>query len=236
MTKKAVVVLSGGLDSTTVLYLAKSRGYEIYALTFDFGQRHKIEIEHAKEVAKNIAKEHKLLRLAIDQIGGSSQTTDIEMPTFDSVDQIENKIYNTYTPFRNGIFLSYAIAYAESIGADTLFMGPNKDDYHNYPDCRPNFYKTFETAANIGSKFGAEGGRFKIETPLVEMYKPEIIKLGLSLGVDYSKTFSCYNPTPEGISCGKCMSCNLRISSFTEAGFCDPIAYKGKIKEQTGGS
>jgi 7-cyano-7-deazaguanine synthase len=225
MIKKAVVVLSGGLDSTTVLYIAQQRGFEIHALTFDFGQRHKIEIAHAKQVAENIAKEHKFLRIALDQIGGSSQTTNAPMPTFNDPSQIEEKIYNTYTPFRNGIFLSYAIAYAESVEADTLFMGPNKDDYHNYPDCRPEFYKLFEDIANLGSKFGSEGGRFKIETPLIEMHKPEIIKLGISLGVDYSKTFSCYNPTPQGISCGQCMSCTIRISSFTQAGFCDLIKY-----------
>jgi len=228
MTKKAVVVLSGGLDSTTVLYLARQRGHEIYALTFDYGQRHRIEIEHALEVAKGIAAQHKVLKLALDQIGGSSLTSDVEMPNFDSVDQIENKVYSTYTPFRNGVFLSYALAYAEVVGADTLFMGPNKDDFHNYPDCRPDFYKCFEMVANIGTKFGAEGGKFKIEIPLVDMYKPEIIKLGLSLGVDYGKTFSCYDPTPEGVSCGKCMSCNVRISSFTKANLCDPINYQTK--------
>lgn len=229
MTKKAVVVLSGGLDSTTVLYLARSRGYEIYALTFDYGQRHLIEIEHAKKVALGLVKEHKVLKLNLDQIGGSSQVSDMAMPQFDSIEQIENKIYNTYTPFRNGIFLSYALAYAEVIGADTLFMGPNKNDFHNYPDCRPDFYKLFEEAANIGSKFGAEGGKFKIETPLIDIYKPEIIKLGLSLGVDYSRTFSCYDPNEQGQSCGKCMSCTTRISSFTEAGFCDPINYQTKF-------
>lgn len=231
MTKKAVVVLSGGLDSTTVLYLAKSQGYEIYTLTFDFGQRHRIEIEHAKKVAQGLASEHKIIKIGLDQIGGSSQTTDIEMPQFDSIDQIEDKVYNTYTPFRNGIFISYALAYAEVVGADTIFLGPNKNDYHSYPDCRPEFYHHFEKAANIGSKFAAEGGKFKIEIPLVDMYKPEIIKLGLSLGIDYGKTFSCYDPSPEGLSCGKCMSCNLRTSSFTQAGFCDPIEYIDKIKE-----
>jgi len=229
--KKAVVVLSGGLDSTTILYMAKRQDFEVYALTFDYGQRHKVEIEHAKKLAKNIVKEHKILELGLNQIAGSSLTSDLKMSYFDAANQIEEKIYNTYVPFRNGIFLSFAIAYAESIGADTLFMGPNKNDYHHYPDCRPDFYKHFENAANIGTKFASEGGRFKIETPLINMYKPEIIKLGLSLGVDYSQTFSCYDPDANGHACGKCISCNVRISSFTEAGFCDPIDYQAKPKE-----
>jgi 7-cyano-7-deazaguanine synthase len=225
MDKKAVIILSGGLDSTTILHLANSQGYDLYALTFDYGQRHKIEIEHAKAVAQGIAKKHIIYKFDLNIFGGSSLTSDEKMSYFESEDQIENKIYNSYVPSRNTIFLSLALSYAETIGANNIFAGPNKDDYNNYPDCRPDFYKKFEELAILGTKIGAEGGKINILTPLINMTKPEIIKLGLSLGVDYGKTFSCYDPSIEGKACGKCLSCTIRISSFTKANLCDPINY-----------
>ncbi|MHA1300686.1 MAG: 7-cyano-7-deazaguanine synthase QueC [Candidatus Helarchaeota archaeon] len=220
--KKAVCLLSGGLDSSTVIYYAKSKGYEIYALSFEYGQRHFKEMESAKKIAKLVgAKEHKILKIDLTQIGGSALTdVNIAVPTDRTDEQIATEIPVTYVPMRNSIFLSFAAAYAETIGADTIFAGMNIIDYSGYPDCRPEYINAMEKAINLGSK----AQNFTIETPIIKMDKAEIIQLGSKLGVPYEYTWSCYKG--EDLACGECESCKFRKKGFEEAGLIDPIKYK----------
>jgi 7-cyano-7-deazaguanine synthase len=226
MKKPAVVLLSGGIDSTTTLAIAISEGYEMYALSFDYGQRHQIETEAARRVANSLgAKEHRVAKIDMRIFGGSALTDDIEVPKKRSEVDIGQGIPVTYVPARNTIFLSYALAWAEVIPADHIFLGVNAIDYSGYPDCRPEFIEAFETLANLGTKAGVEGRRFQIHTPLIKFSKAEIIRKALELGVDLSLTHSCYDPSTEGIACGKCDSCLLRLKGFREAGITDPIRY-----------
>ena len=209
--KKAVILLSGGLDSATCLAIAKSEGYDCHTLGFDYGQRHSLELECAKKLSPN----HKILK--IDNFGGSALTDkNIAVPK----SGVGKEIPVTYVPARNIIFLSYALSYAEVLGANDIFIGVNALDYSGYPDCRPEFISAFEVAANLGTK----AGDFKIHTPLISLTKAEIIKLGTSLGVNYALTSSCYDPTPQGKPCGTCDSCRLRLKGFQEANLRDPLS------------
>jgi len=223
--KKAVVLTSGGLDSTTVMAIAKAEGYEIYSLSFRYGQRHALELEAARRVAKTLgARKHLVIDIDLTPIGGSALTDNIEVPKARSEGEMRGKIPITYVPARNTIFLSYALAWAEVLGASDIFIGVNAVDYSGYPDCRPEYIEAFERMANLGTKAGVEGKtRMKIKTPLIHMTKGEIIRKGIELGVDYSMTHSCYDPSPEGRACGQCDSCLLRKKGFAEAGVHDPI-------------
>jgi 7-cyano-7-deazaguanine synthase len=223
---KAVVLLSGGIDSAVTLAIAKNKKYEIYALTIDYGQKHKREINCAKKIASFFkVKEHKIIKIELDKFGGSSLTSNIPVPKRKSIENIK-KIPSTYVPARNTIFLSLALAYAEVIGAADIFIGANAIDYSGYPDCRPKYMKIFEKLANIATKAGVEKKiKFRIHAPLIYFPKGEIIKKGIKLGVDFSLTHSCYNPTPSGYACGKCDSCLFRIKGFKEAGIKDPTKY-----------
>jgi 7-cyano-7-deazaguanine synthase len=224
--KCAVVLLSGGIDSTTTLAIAIAEGYEAYALSFDYGQRHQIETEAARRVADSLgAQEQCLAKIDLRVFGGSALTDDIDVPKQRSEKQITHGIPITYVPARNTIFLSYALAWAELIPADHIFLGVNAIDYSGYPDCRPEFIKAFETLANLGTKAGVEGRRFQIHAPLIRFSKAEIIRKAVELGVDLSLTHSCYDPTPEGLACGECDSCLLRLKGLREAGIKDPIHY-----------
>jgi len=220
MKKKAVVLASGGLDSTTILAMARHGGYDIYALTFDYGQRHKIELKAAQKVAKYFgAKKHLILHIELGTIGGSALTKDIPIPQGRKPKEIRSSgVPITYVPARNTIFLAYALAWAEVLEAADIFIGVNAIDFSNYPDCRPEFVKSFQRTANLGTKAGMEGKKITIHAPLMYMTKGEIIKKGISLGVDYSMTHSCYNPGKDGLPCGKCDSCLLRKKGFEEAG------------------
>ena len=214
--KKAVALLSGGLDSTTALWVAKDEGYAVYALSFRYGQRHPVELESARRVAESAGVEkHLIVDIDLRAIGGSALTDEIEVPKERSADEMSSGIPVTYVPARNTIFLSFALAWAETLGAEDIFIGVNALDYSGYPDCRPEYIEAFERMANLATKAGVEGTmRLKIHTPLVAMTKAEIIKKGLELGVDYSLTHSCYDPTPDGLACGKCDSCLLRLKGF----------------------
>ena len=224
--KRAVVLLSGGIDSTTTLAIAIADGYEAYALSFDYGQRHKIETEAARRVADSLGtKEHRVARIDRLIFGGSALTDEIDVPKQRSEKQIAHGIPVTYVPARNTIFLAYALAWAEVIPAVDIFIGVNAIDYSGYPDCRPEFIEAFETLANLGTRAGVEGRRFRIYTPLIKLSKAEIIRKAIELGVDLSLTHSCYDPSPEGVACGDCDSCLLRLKGFREAGVRDPIRY-----------
>jgi len=222
-----VVLLSGGLDSTTALAVARSAGYELYAMSFRYGQRHSLELESASRVASAIGVEkHLIANFDLRAIGGSALTDQIEVPKERGAEEITSGIPVTYVPARNTIFLSFALAWAEVLGAQDIFIGVNALDYSGYPDCRPEYIESFERMANLATKAGVEGRlRLKIHTPLIAMTKAEIIMTGLNLGVDYSLTHSCYDPSSEGISCGKCDSCLLRLKGFAEAGVRDPLSY-----------
>lgn len=225
----AVVLMSGGLDSTTVLEIAKSQGFEIYALSFSYGQRHQIELEAVKKIiARSPVKKHHIVKIDLRAFGGSALTDDnLEVPKNTSYQETEGVIPVTYVPARNTIFLSFALGLAETIGASDIFLGVNAIDYSNYPDCRPEFIAAYENLANIATAAGVQGkSRFKIHAPLLHLSKAEIIRTGLSLGVDYSLTTSCYDPSDDGISCGQCDACHLRIKGFEENGLKDPIPYK----------
>lgn len=225
--KKAVVLSSGGLDSTTVMAIAKNEGYAIYSLSFSYGQRHKIELKAAKKVADKIGVEkHLLINLDLHKIGGSALTDSIDVPKNRDEEAICADIPVTYVPARNTIFLSYALAWAEVIKSSDIFIGVNAIDYSGYPDCRPEYIEAFEKMANLATKAGVEGlTRIKINTPLLNMSKAQIIKKGIELDVDYSLTHSCYDPNPEGVACGRCDSCILRQKGFKEAGVKDPTKY-----------
>jgi len=222
-----VVLLSGGLDSTTALAVARSAGYELYAMSFRYGQRHSLELESASRVASAIGVEkHLIANFDLRAIGGSALTDQIEVPKERGAEEIASGIPVTYVPARNTIFLSFALAWAEVLGAQDIFIGVNALDYSGYPDCRPEYIESFERMANLATKAGVEGRlRLKIHTPLIAMTKAEIIVTGLRLGVDYSLTHSCYDPSSEAIACGKCDSCLLRLRGFAEAGLRDPLSY-----------
>ena len=225
--KKAVVLSSGGLDSTTVMAIAKNEGYALYSLSFSYGQRHFIELEAAGKVAEKIGVEkHLVINLDLDKIGGSALTDSIDVPKNRDEEAISADIPVTYVPARNTIFLSYALAWAEVLKSSDIFIGVNAIDYSGYPDCRPEYIEAFEKMANLATKAGVEGlTRIKINTPLLNMSKAQIIKKGIELGVDYSLTHSCYDPNPEGVACGRCDSCILRKKGFKEAGVNDPTKY-----------
>jgi 7-cyano-7-deazaguanine synthase len=227
--KRAVVLLSGGIDSTTTLATATAEGYDAYALSFDYGQRHQIEVEAARRVANSLgAKEHRVAKIDLRIFGGSALTDDVDVPKQRSEAEIAHGIPVTYVPARNTIFLAYALAWTEVIPAADIFLGINAIDYSGYPDCRPEFIEAFESLANLGTKAGAEGRRFQIRTPLIKFSKSEIIRKAVELGVDLSLTHSCYDPSPEGLACGECDSCLLRLKGFREAGLKDPIRYAKK--------
>ncbi|HKP85862.1 MAG TPA: 7-cyano-7-deazaguanine synthase QueC [Blastocatellia bacterium] len=225
--RKAVVLLSGGLDSTTTLAIALNEGYAAYAMSFRYGQRHSIELESASRVAQALgARKHLTVDIDLRAIGGSALTDEIDVPKERSPDEMSSGIPVTYVPARNTIFLSFALAWAETLAASDVFIGVNALDYSGYPDCRPEYIEAFERMANLATKAGVEGRiKLRIRTPLVAMTKAEIINKGLELGVDYSLTHSCYDPTPGGLACGKCDSCLLRLKGFNEAGARDPLRY-----------
>ncbi|HET9078048.1 MAG TPA: 7-cyano-7-deazaguanine synthase QueC [Acidimicrobiales bacterium] len=225
MEKAAVVLLSGGLDSTTVLAIARSQGYRCYALSFDYGQRHEVELRAARRVADALgAERHVVARIDLRQFGGSALTADLEVPKSTSVDDLGGGIPITYVPARNTIFLSFALAWAETLEASDLWIGVNALDYSGYPDCRPEYIAAFETMANLATKAGVEGRvRTRVHTPLMQMTKADIVRRGLELGVDYGLTHSCYDPGPAGRPCGACDSCLLRAKGFAEAGAVDPL-------------
>ncbi|GAB4336407.1 MAG: 7-cyano-7-deazaguanine synthase QueC [Calditrichia bacterium] len=225
---KAVVLLSGGLDSTTNMAIANSLGYEIYALSFRYGQRHQFELEAAKRIAEAFrAKEHIILNINLDTIGGSALTDHLEVPKGRASKEMVSEIPITYVPARNTIFLSFALAVAEVKQATDIFIGVNAIDYSGYPDCRPEFIEAFEKLANLATKAAVEGKmRFSIQTPLLHLTKAQIIQKGMELGVDYGLTHTCYDPDEKGISCGECDACQLRLKGFQEAGYRDPLPYQ----------
>lgn len=224
--KHAIVLLSGGLDSATTLAIARAQDYETYALSFDYGQRHKRELEAAKKIAKSIgAKKHLTIRIDNQIFGGSALTNDVEVPKARSDKEIATGIPVTYVPARNTVFLAHALAWAETIGAGHIFIGANAIDYSGYPDCRPEFIILFETLANVATKAGVGGARLQIHAPLIKMSKADIVRKAVELKVDLSLTHSCYDPSPDGRACGKCDSCQLRQKGFSEAGVKDPIRY-----------
>ena len=224
--KKAVVLSSGGIDSTTAMAIAKAEGYKIYSLSFNYGQRHSFELKKASEVAKFFnAKAHLIINVDLRKIGGSALTSDINVPQ-SSIFNLQSSIPITYVPARNTIFLSLALAWAEVLEAEDIFIGVNAIDYSGYPDCRPEYINAFEKMANLATKAGVEGkSRIKIHTPLINLTKGEIIKKGILLGVDYSLTSSCYSPDKDGNPCGLCDSCQFRLKGFKEAGIKDPLNY-----------
>ena len=226
--RKAVVLLSGGADSTTALAIAKSEGFEVYALTFRYGQRHEFEIKAARRVAENLGvARHLVADIDLRLIGGSALTSDIPVPKDRRVDEMSDGIPVTYVPARNTIFLSFALAWAEVLGASDIFIGVNALDYSGYPDCRPEFIDAYRRMANLATKAGVEGGQnLNIHTPLISLTKGQIIHRGLELGVDYALTSSCYEPSPDGEACGRCDSCLLRLKGFVENGIGDPVPYR----------
>jgi 7-cyano-7-deazaguanine synthase len=227
---KAVVLLSGGLDSTTTLALASDAGFLLYALTFRYGQRHAVEVEAAKRIAARFgAAEHKIVDIDLRHFGGSALTADLAVPKGRSTDEMAHGIPITYVPARNTIFLAYALAWAEILECGHIFIGVNALDYSGYPDCRPEFIEAFERLANLATKTAVEGKLpLKMHTPLLRMTKGEIVRAGQALGVDYSLTTSCYDPGPDGAACGTCDSCLLRLKGFAESGLVDPIRYRAR--------
>ena len=226
--KNAIVLLSGGLDSTTTLALARSEGFGCYALTFRYGQRHRREVEAAADVARSLGvTEHRVMDIDLAAFGGSALTDDrIAVPKDRRTLGRETEIPPTYVPARNTVFLSYALAWAEVLDVFDLFIGVNSTDYSGYPDCRAEFIAAFETMANLATAAAVEGkGRYVLHTPIIEMSKAEIIRTGAKLGVDYALTHSCYDPDGQGRSCGRCDSCRLRLKGFAEAGLKDPLVY-----------
>lgn len=227
MTKPAVVLLSGGLDSTTTLAMARDQGFAPYALSFSYGQRHATELEAAKRVAAAQGVErHVVASIDLRVFGGSALTSDVAVPKHDSADELAADIPVTYVPARNTIFLSFALAYAETVGASDVFIGVNALDYSGYPDCRPEYIRSFEEMANLATRAGVEGSKLTIHAPLMELTKAGTIRAGLALGVDYGLTSSCYDPDDTGRPCGHCDSCLLRLKGFDEAGAVDPLEYQ----------
>jgi 7-cyano-7-deazaguanine synthase len=226
--RKAVCLLSGGLDSATMLACARRDGFACYALTFDYGQRHKVELAAAARVAAALgAVRHEVAHIGLRLFGGSALTSEIPVPKHDSAAGIGAGIPVTYVPARNTIFLSFALAWAEVLGSSDIFIGVNAVDYSGYPDCRPDFIQAFERLASLATRAGVQGAApFRIHTPLIELSKARIIRLGLELGVDYALTHSCYDPEEDGLACGACDSCLLRRAGFAAAGVADPLPYK----------
>ena len=224
---KAVVLSSGGLDSSTVMAMAADQRFEIYSLSFSYGQRHAFELKAAEKVAAAVGvKQHLVIRVDLKPIGGSALTDDIAVPQARSESDMAQAIPVTYVPARNTIFLSYALAWAEVLESWDIFIGVNAVDYSGYPDCRPEYIQAFETMANLATKTAIEGkGRFRIHTPLIDLTKAQIIQAGTALGVDYGITHSCYDPTDSGLACGACDSCILRRNGFADAGIADPTPY-----------
>ena len=226
--KRAVVLLSGGLDSATVLAIARSQGYELYALSFSYGQRHILELDAARRVAASIGvAAHRIAAIDLRVFGGSALTGDMDVPKGRSADDMSHGIPITYVPARNTIFLSFALAWAEVLGSSDIFIGVNALDYSGYPDCRPEFIAAFEKMANLATRAGVEGRQaLKIHTPLIALSKAEFVRKGMELGVDYGLTSSCYDPSPTGAPCGECDSCLLRRKGFSENGIDDPLPYR----------
>jgi 7-cyano-7-deazaguanine synthase len=226
--RRAVVLLSGGLDSATTAAIARAERFELYALSVDYGQRHRFELESARRVSAALGVvEHKIVSIDLREFGGSALTADIDVPTGRSADEMSLGIPITYVPARNTIMLSLALGYAETRDAADIFIGVNAVDYSGYPDCRPEFVAAFEQLANLATKAGVEGmSRFRVHAPLIQLTKAEIIRRGVELGVDYGLTHSCYAPDATGASCGACDSCQLRLKGFAEAGLVDPARYE----------
>jgi len=227
---KAVVLLSGGIDSATTLAIAQNMGFDIYALSFRYGQRHVVELEAAMRIVRSSSVvKHLVIDIDLRLIGGSALTADIAVPKSRSTEQMGKDIPVTYVPARNTIFLSYALAWAEVVGANDIFIGVNALDYSGYPDCRPEYIAAYEKMANLATKAGVEGGqKLKINTPLIQMSKAQIIQKGIELEVDYSLTHSCYDPSASGEACGECDSCILRLKGFKDVGIKDTVRYKIK--------
>jgi 7-cyano-7-deazaguanine synthase len=225
-TRRAVILLSGGLDSATVLAMAQAQGFECHCLSFDYGQRHLTEIEFAAKLAQRSQAVHRVIKVDLGGFGGSALTdTDIEVPTSTAVVEATD-IPVTYVPARNTVFLSYALAYAEVLSALDIFIGVNAVDYSGYPDCRPEFIQAFEVMANLATRIGVEGAKLTVHTPLIDLSKQAIIAAGMALGVDYSQTVSCYQLDTQGAACGVCDSCHLRRVGFEQAGVADPTRYQ----------
>lgn len=226
-SKPAVVLLSGGLDSTTVLAVARSRGFDCYAMTFRYGQRHGVEIECARRIARVMGtKQQVVVDIDLRAWGGSSLTSDTPVPKDRPIAEMERGVPVTYVPARNTIFLSFALAWAETLGCADIFIGVNALDYSGYPDCRPEYIAAYERMANLATRAGVEGAqRLKIHTPLIDLTKAQIVRLGTELGVDYALTSTCYDPAPDGAACGRCDACLLRLKGFREAGLEDPVRY-----------
>jgi len=230
---RAVLLLSGGLDSTTVLAMAQNEGYALYALSMSYGQRHAHEIDAARRIAASVGVvRHVVIEIDLRRFGGSALTSDIDVPKDRPIAEMESSVPITYVPARNTIFLSYALAWAEVLGADDIFIGVNALDYSGYPDCRPAYIAAYETMANLATRAGVEGRRLTIHTPLIALTKAEIITAGLALGVDYALTTSCYDPAPNGTACGRCDACILRLKGFAEAGLRDPAPYQTKAQDE----
>jgi 7-cyano-7-deazaguanine synthase len=226
--KRAVVLLSGGLDSATTLAISFAQGFAAHALSFDYGQRHKLELNAAKRIAAALgAHDHRIATIDLRVFGGSALTADLAVPK-NREPKGEAEIPVTYVPARNTIFLSYALAWCEVLGGADIFIGANAIDYSGYPDCRPEFISAFEKLAGLATKAGVKGTKFRIHAPLIAMSKADIIRNGADLGVDFSLTHSCYDPTVDGFACGECDSCRLRLAGFHEAGLIDPIPYAEK--------
>ena len=228
MRKKAVVLLSGGLDSATTLAIARDEGYDTYAMSFRYGQRHTVELQYAENIAKALGvKQHIVVDIDLRTFGASALTADVAVPKDRFDTEMGDGIPITYVPARNTIFLSYALAWAEVLTIDTIFIGANAIDYSGYPDCRPEYIEAYETLANLATQAGVEGKtKLRIRVPLIDKTKAEIIQIGTALGIDYSLTLSCYDPDTEGSACGSCDSCILRRRGFKEAGIPDPTRYK----------
>jgi 7-cyano-7-deazaguanine synthase len=226
--KRAVVLVSGGLDSTTTLAIAKSRDFAVYAITFRYGQRHEVEIEAAERIATRMgALRHVVANIDLRMFGGSALTSNTPVPKGRSVDEMSQGIPVTYVPARNTIFLSFALAYAEVLGSSDIFIGVNAVDYSGYPDCRPEYIEAYQRMANLATRAGVEGvQKLAIHTPLIQLTKAQIIKTGLDLGVDYSQTITCYDPAPNGAACGQCDACILRLKGFAENNMKDPAPYR----------
>ncbi len=229
MSAKAVVLLSGGMDSATTAAIAQAEGFEVYALSFRYGQRHAMELDAARRVAAALGvARHVIAEFDLRAFGGSALTSSIAVPKDRPIDQIGPGIPSTYVPARNTIFLSLGLAWAETLGSRDIFIGANALDYSGYPDCRPEFLAAFEQVARLGTKLGVEGAEWKIHAPLLRMTKAQIVAKGLELGVDFGLTSTCYDPSPDGIACGRCDACQLRLKGFAEAGAEDPVTYSQK--------
>jgi 7-cyano-7-deazaguanine synthase len=224
--KRAIVLLSGGIDSATTLAIARQQGFAVYALSFDYDQRHRIELKAAGRIVESLgANEHRVIKVDKSLLKSSALTDDIAVPKSRSANEMSQQIPPTYVPARNTIFLAYALAWAEVIAAHDIFIGVNAIDYSGYPDCRPEFIRAFEQMANLATKAGVEGARLTIHAPLIKLTKAEIISKANSVGLDFSLTHSCYDPTPDGLACGQCDSCLLRLKGFADAGLTDPVKY-----------